>query len=243
MKLSENKILITGGNKGIGLALAKKFLSLNNKVIITGRNEDDLSDVKKEHPEIFTFKCDLANQEEIDNLILHIENEHPDLNILINNAGIQYNYDFMDEPQLLAKIEYETNVNFLAPIKVSALLLSLLNANDNSAIVNVSSGLGIVPKMDAPVYCANKAGIHIFSKALRYQLKKTKIFEIIPSLVDTAMTKGRGNGKISPEILAEEFIKCFKKNKYEINIGKVKFLRLINRIIPSLADKIINKTS
>ncbi len=241
MILSNNKILITGGNKGIGLALAKKFLTLNNKVIITGRNKTDLSNVKKQFPEVFTFQCDLANMEDLDKLSLYIDNEHSDLNILINNAGIQYNYHFSEEKQFLSKIDYETKVNFLAPIKLTVLLLPILNLNTNSAVVNVSSALGIVPKKDASVYSANKAGVHSFSQSLRKQLTSTKVFEILPSLVDTAMTKGRGKGKISPEKLVDEFMVSFKKNKYEVNIGKVKLLRFLHRISPKLADKIINK--
>jgi len=242
MRLNQNKILITGGNKGIGLALAKKFLVLDNQVIITGRNEKDLALVKKDDPNILTFRCDLTKQEEFDNLILYIESKHPDLNILINNAGIQYNYHFAEEKQLLSKIKYETSVNFLAPVKLVALLLPILNENENAAIVNISSGLAIAPKMDAPIYCANKAALHTFSKSLRHQLTKTKVFEIMPPLVDTDMTKGRGKGKISPEQLADEFINKFKQDTYEIAIGKVKLLRLIYRISPKLADKIINKT-
>lgn len=241
MKLDQNKILITGGNKGIGLALAKKFLSLGNEVIIVGRSKSDLLEVKSNYPGIITFKGDLSKQEDIDNLLLFIEQEHQDLNILVNNAGIQYNYHFLEEKQLLSKIEYENQINFLAPLKLTALLLPLLEGNGNAAIVNVCSSLAIVPKANAPVYCATKAGLHIFSKALRLQLDRTKVFEIIPAMVDTAMTKGRGKGKISPEELVEEFIKSFKRDDYEVNIGKVKLLRFLHRISPRLASKIINK--
>lgn len=241
MILSKNKVLITGGNKGIGLALAKKFLSLDNKVIITGRNKTDLSKVKEQFPEVFTFQCDLSDMADLDKLTLYIENEHADLNVLINNAGIQYNYAFSEEKQLISKIDYETRVNFLAPVKLAVLLLPIISLNTNSAIVNVSSALGIVPKENASIYCANKAGIHSFSQTLRMQLTTTKVFEILPSLVDTAMTKGRGTGKISPETLVEEFIISFKKNRYETSIGKVKMLRFLHRISPALASKIINK--
>jgi short-subunit dehydrogenase involved in D-alanine esterification of teichoic acids len=93
--------------------------------------------------------------------------------------------------------------------------------------------------MQAAVYCGTKAGIHIFSKSLRYQLKKVKVFEIIPPLVDTNMTKGRGRGKISPEALADEFLESFKSDKYEVTIGKVKLLKIINRLFPALAEKIM----
>jgi uncharacterized oxidoreductase len=67
------------------------------------------------------------------------------------------------------------------------------------------------------------------------------VFEIIPPLVDTQMTAGRGRGKISPEQLVEEFITAFRKDKFEVNIGKVKLLKLINRLSPALADSIMKK--
>ena len=239
MRLSKNKILITGATSGIGKALAQKFLELDNVIIAVGRNEKRLEELAASDKRIIPFQCDISKQEELDALSLFIENEHGDLNILINNAGIQYNYNFLDGHQLLYKAEHEINVNFLAPIKLIVLLLPILQANDNAAIVNVSSGLAIVPKAQAPVYCGTKAGIHIFSKALRYQMDAVKVFEIIPPIVDTKMTEGRGKGKISPQRLVDEFIRAFKKNRYEVNIHKVKLLRIINRISPYLADRIM----
>lgn len=241
MKLSQNKILITGATAGIGEALLNKFISLDNQVIAVGRNEQKLQELAQKDERIIPFACDVSKAEDLDRLIMFVEQKHQDTNILINNAGIQYNYHFAEEPQLMGKIEREINVNFLAPLELIALLLPILKINDNAAIVNVSSGLGLVPKMQAPVYCGTKAGIHIFTKALRYQLEHTKVFEIIPPLVDTQMTAGRGKGKITPEQLADEFIKAFRKDKFEVNIGKVKLLKFVNRLFPALAEKIMKK--
>ena len=240
METSKNKILITGATAGIGEALTKKFLQLDNQIIALGRNEKKLEKISELDKRIIPYKCDISKQEELDELTLFVEQEHNDLNILINNAGIQYNYNFVKEYELLYKVEHEINVNFLAPLKLITLLLPTLQMNDNSAIVNVSSGLAIVPKAQAPVYCGTKAGLHIFSKSLRYQLEKVKVFEIIPPLVETPMTEGRGKGgKIPPQKLVDEFIKAFRKNKYEVNIDKVKLLRIINRISPRIADRIM----
>jgi len=239
MKINNNKILITGATAGIGKALTETFLKLDNQIIAVGRNKERLNELVKLDKRIISFQCDISKQSEVDKLTLFIEQEHQDLNILINNAGIQYNYNFANESQLLNKVEHEINVNFLAPLKLITLLLPTIQTNDNSAIVNISSGLAIVPKAQAPVYCGTKAGIHIFSKSLRYQLDKVKVFEIIPPIVETAMTEGRGKGKISPQRVVDEFIKAFKNNKYEVNIHKVKLLRIINRISPSIADRIM----
>ena len=239
MKVSGNKILITGATAGIGKALTLKFLSLGNTIIAAGRNKESLQELAKIDSRIIPVVCDLSKMSELEKLTLQIENVHPDLNILINNAGVQYNYQFTEEEYLINKIDHEINVNFIAPLKLIAFLLPVLQMNENAAIVNVSSGIGLVPKMQAPVYCGTKAGIHIFSQSLRYQLQTIKVFEMIPPLVDTEMTKGRGKGKISAEQVAEEFIKAFSKNQYEINIGKVKLLKLINRISPKLAQRIM----
>ena len=241
MKLTGNKVIITGATAGIGEALLGKLVEHDNQVVAVGIKAQKLKELSETDKRIIPFACDLSKKENLDRLILFIEQEHPDTNILINNAGIQFNYHFEKEPQLLGKIEQEINVNFLAPLKLIALLIPTLKSNDNAAIVNVSSGLGLVPKRQAPVYCGTKAGIHIFSKSLRYQLEGIKVFEIIPPLVDTQMTEGRGKGKIRPEALADEFIGAFKKDQYEINIGKVKLLKLLNRLVPAIAEKIMRK--
>lgn len=66
-----------------------------------------------------------------------------------------------------------------------------------------------------------------------------KVFEIIPPLVDTPMTAGRGKGKIRPDQLADEFFEAFRKDRFEVHIGKVKLLHLINRLSPRLAEWIM----
>ncbi len=241
MKLNNNKILITGATSGIGKTLVEAFYKLDNEIIAVGRNEIRLKKLSKYSNRITSFKCDISSQTELNRLVAFIKQEHNDLNVLINNAGIQYNQTLLDKTYSLQKIEDEISTNLTAPIKLIFSLIPVLQSNSNSAIVNVSSGLAIVPKVKSAVYCGTKAAIHIFSKSLRYQLDKVKVFEIIPPLVDTEMTKGRGKGKISPQKLVDEFIKAFKNNKYEVNIHKVKLLRIINRISPKIADRIMNE--
>jgi short-subunit dehydrogenase involved in D-alanine esterification of teichoic acids len=234
-----NVVLITGGGSGIGLALAKKFHQAGNRVIIAGRNKEKLISVKERFPEIEIEVADIACEADISRLA---EN-HSDVNILVNNAGVQYNYNLLEEQDAYSLIKEEFDINLIAPVLLIQLFLPILLRKNESAIINVTSGLAFVPKESAPVYCAGKAGLHIFSKSLRYQLESSsiKLFEIIPPLVDTAMTEGRGKGKISPERLVEEFWKNFKKNKYEILIGKVKLLYWLNRILPKVAERIMRK--
>ena len=241
MKLINNTILITGGSSGIGLALVKTFYALNNKIIIAARDIEKLNEVKKQFPKLDIFECDLTKQSDIDALIVFIEQNYPNLNMLFNNAAIQYNYDFLTEQNITNKVDYEISANLTSTIKLCGLLLPTLLKNENAAIVNISSGLALAPKKSAPVYCGTKAAIHNFTKAFRYQMEATnlKVFEIIPPLVQTPMTEGRGKNKITPEQLVEEFIKNFKKNKLESYISKSKLLKLISRLWPKLADRIL----
>ena len=242
MRITGNKVLITGGTRGIGLALATRFLALGNQVIVTGRNAYRLDQLALKDSNLETFNCDQTNPDDLYKLAGFIEKKHPDLNILINNAGVQFNYNLSEELDAILKINEEIATNLVAPLHLTTSLIPVLERNQNSAIVNVSSALGIVPKQSAPVYSATKAAIHNFSKTLRYQLEgKIKVFDLIPALVDTDMTAGRSKDKITPEQLVDEFMEAFEKNHFEINIGKVKMLRLLHRIYPAGADRIMRR--
>jgi uncharacterized oxidoreductase len=243
MKVGNNTILITGGGSGIGLSLARAFLRSDNTVIVCGRNPVKLEAVKKQHPGIITFVCDIANDQEREKLIHAATQKYPKLNVLVNNAGIQHNYDFTDGKDHRALIDEETNINFLAHVKLTDQLLPLFAKMQVAAIVNISSALAVVPKESAPIYCATKAAIHNFSKALRYQLQKTpiKVFEIMPTLVDTEMTKGRGKDKVSPDSLATEVLRAMETERYEIPIGKTRMLFLLHRFAPAIVERIARK--
>ncbi|QJD85533.1 SDR family oxidoreductase [Cohnella herbarum] len=244
MKLSGQTVLITGGASGIGLALTERFVQNGNRVIVIGRNADKLERLKIEYPSLTVYRCDLAVRDQFEDLIQRICDEHPDLNVIINNAGIQHNYSFIDPPSSSNRIAEEITVNLTSPIELLSRLIPLLMSHKEAAIVNVSSGLGLVPKKSAPVYCATKAGLHIFTKALRYQLENTniKVFEIIPPIVDTDMTRGRGQNKISPDQLVVQFLAHYRRNRLVVPIGKVKLLLLIQRWWPTLADKILKNS-
>ena len=240
MKLTRNTILITGGSTGIGLVLAKTFLEMDNQVIITGRNQKKLQEAEKMHPGLHTIVADMENRQDIQELAKKTEH----CNIVINNAGIQYNYQLADEKVDVSMLEQEFHINLIGPTLLIKLMLPNLLKKKSAAIVNVTSGLAIVPKQSAAVYCASKAALHSFTIALRYQLEKTvvKVFEIMPPLVDTQMTHGRGTGKITAQSLVNEFLADFENDKYFSKIGKVKLLVIIQRLWPGLAARILRNS-
>jgi len=245
MDLGQNTVFITGGGSGIGLALAKAFLNSQNTVIVCVRNAEKLEYVKKQCPPIHTIRCDVSNIDDVQQVLEKINSEFGGLNILVNNAGLQYRYDFVAEENASLKIDEEIDINFRAIVHLTKLFLPVLMKAPTAAIINVSSFLGIVPKKSAPVYCATKAALHAFSKSLRYQMEKTpvKVFEILTPLVDTDMTKGRENdmSKMSPEALAKEVLLNIGKNNYEILPGRSKMVLLVNRLFPSIAERIAKK--
>ncbi len=234
MKTKGNTVLITGGSSGIGLALARRFWQEQNNIIVLGRDEAKLARVRDMLPGCTTERMDVQDVASL----AQLPQRHPHINILINNAAVQYNYDFADPYQSLDIIAAEIGTNVLGPLYLTKLLLPQLLGQKEAAIVNVSSALGFVPKEHAPVYCGSKAAVHIFTKSLRWQLEKTavNVFEIIPPLVDTPMTQGRGQEKMTPEAVVDTFWRSFKHDQYEVQIGKVKLLLWLNRVIPHLAE-------
>ena len=246
MKLSDNTVFITGGATGIGFALAKGFLELRNTVIICGRNSDKLKQVKERFPEIHTIRCDVTIEDEVKQAFESIKKKFGFLNILVNNAGIQYRLDFRKDEHVFKKIDEEIDINLRAVVRLIDVFMPLLEKAPQAAIVNVTSGLGIVPKKSAPGYCATKAAIHAFSKSLRYQLEDTsiKVIELFPPFTDTDMTKGRDNDvhRESPDFVARKFFLKFKKDRCEIKPGLMNIMLLqMNRFLPSLAEKIAKK--
>lgn len=232
MNNNGNTILITGGSEGIGLSIAEIFLDAGNAVIICSRTREKLERAKARFPDIIIRECDISLKEERIALFNWIKKEHPQTNILINNAGIQRMIDFGAGIEDYEDGEDEIEINFKALIELSGMFIPLLSKQEEAAIVNVSSELGFVPGAFAPVYCATKAAVHSFSKTLRQQLKSTpiKVFELIPPMVDTALggsSRDNRNVKyrgIKPEQVALEFMESFETDEYEVAVGDAKNL-------------------
>jgi len=232
MKTNGNTILITGGATGIGFALAEAFAKAGNKVLICGRRRAKLEEAREKLTRIQVRQCDLSQKEDRESFCNWVKDNYKDLNILVNNAGIQRAIDIRKGTAELLRGEDEVQVNLFAPIHLSAYFAPLLLEKKEAAIINVSSGLGFVPIAAMPVYCATKAGIHMFSVSLRHQLKGTsvKVFEIVPPAVDTELGKGTtGDSEqeyrgIAPSEVAVATMKSLKNNEYEIVVGEAKSL-------------------
>ncbi len=226
--ISGNKILITGGATGIGFAIAKAFHDLGNELLICGRRESKLQEAAVKLPGIKILKCDISKKEDRRMLYDFVDSEFGGINILVNNAGIQRPIDFRKGEEDLLSNGDEIEINLKAQISLAAHFIPILINRENSAIINISSGLGFVPLARFPIYSATKAAIHSFSMSLRKQLEGTnlKIFEVIPPTVYDTELKGKPLDKtdwmVSASEVSSAVIDGIRNGEYEIAIGPAK---------------------
>lgn len=249
MKTSNNTILITGGGSGIGLEMAKLF-SADNTVIITGRTADKLHKAVKELPNVKSITADINNAEDVDNLVEKLHADHPDLNIVINNAGLAHYFRLTDpNANAFEKAGEEIMTNYLSIVRLTEKLLPLLQKQQEAAFVNVSSIAAFSPGVVLPGYAVSKAALHSYSQVLRISLEKldkqpvVKVFELMPPLVNTSFSKDIGgeNG-ISPQDVALELKKALENDTYEIHVGATAEFYKLYLSSPEAALQAINAT-
>lgn len=218
MNINNNKILITGGASGIGLGLTERFIKENNTVLICGRRETALKEVSDKFPSVITRVCDLSLPEEREALYQWISDEHSDLNVLVNNAGIQQWMSVSDD-DFFQRAKNELTVNIEAPLHLTNLFINLPSL---TTIINVTSGLSFVPLTKVPVYSATKAFFHSFTLSLRALLapKGIEVIEMIPPALNTDLG-GKGLHDHAPPV--SDFIDAIfdqlAQDKTELTFG------------------------
>ncbi|WP_066776618.1 SDR family oxidoreductase [Sphingomonas sp. CCH5-D11] len=192
MNISGNTILITGGGSGIGRALAEALHAKGNKVIVAGRRQAALDGVVAANPGMASVVLDVGDPAAIREVSARLVAEHPDLNVVIQNAGIMVAEDVAADDWALDTAEATITTNLLGPIRLTAALLPHLKGKDGATIMTVSSGLAFVPLVATPTYCATKAAIHSWSQSLRVQLAGSGVgvIELVPPGVQTELMPG-----------------------------------------------------
>lgn len=218
MNLANNKILITGGASGIGLGLTERFIQENNTVIICGRREAVLDEVKAKFPTVITKVCDLSDEKERNALYEWIAENHPDLNVLINNAGIQ-KWVSVTDADFYESMKSELSTNIEAPLHLTSLFIQLKSL---TTVMNVTSGLAFSPFAKVPVYSATKAFFRSFTLSLRHILKakNIEVIEIIPPALNTDLG-GAGLHDAHPSV-ADFIVSIFeqlKQGRNELTFG------------------------
>lgn len=218
MKLANNKILITGGGSGIGLGLTERFIQEGNTVVICGRREALLKEVADKFPTVITKVCDLSVENNRTELYNWVAENHSNLNVLVNNAGIQNWMDISDKG-FYQKANDEITTNLIAPLHLTTLFTNLKSID---TIINVTSALGFIPLSKVAVYCATKAFMRSFTLSLRHSLKSKgiEVIEIIPPALNTDLG-GKGLHDKYPPVsdFIEAVFQQMKEGKTELTFG------------------------
>jgi uncharacterized oxidoreductase len=230
MKTTGNTLLITGGTSGIGLGLALRFAAAGNTVVVAGRRTEALDRITAEHPGIEGLHLDVDDPASIAAAAETIARTHPDLNVLVNAAGIMQPEDLRD-PAHVATAEAAVTTNLLGPIRMVDAFLPQLLRQDDATVVTVSSGLAFVPLPATPTYNATKAAIHSWSQSLRVQLAGTpvRVVELVPPAVRTTLMAGLQESEHAMPL--EDFldevmaILAAQPDVEEVLVDRVRFLR------------------
>jgi uncharacterized oxidoreductase len=233
MKTEGNSILVTGGGSGIGRELARRWHDLGNRVIVAGRRRDALEETIAGRDGMFAVSVDMDDPAGIEQFAAEVIAEHPDLNVLVNNAGVM-RYEDVTARRDLRDAEETIVTNLLGPIRLINALVDHLSQQADAAIINVTSGLAFVPAPKAPTYSATKAAIHSYTLALRHSLKdKIEVIELAPPGVQTDLTPGQSTREnyLPLDQFADEAIRIWRQQPTpaEINVERVRFLRFAER--------------
>ena len=245
MNLATNTILLTGGASGIGLALAVRFLNAGSTVIIVGRRADKLAEAQQLYPGLITRQADVADPAERAELVRWATTTYPELNVLVNNAGIQNRIQLAhDAATDWNERRQELVINVEAPIHLSTLLVPHLRQRPGAAIINVTSGLSFAPAAFVPIYSATKAALHSFTLSLRHQLEPEGIavLEIVPPAVDTDLGgPGLHTFGVNVDAFADSIMERLSRGEQEVGYGTSEKSRLASRAELDEAFRMMNK--
>ncbi|MFJ2238117.1 SDR family oxidoreductase [Streptomyces sp. NPDC087859] len=231
MKMTGNTILITGGTSGIGLGLALRLHEVGNKVVVAGRRKELLDEITAEHPGIDALVLDVADPDSIARARETVAATYPELNVLVNNAGIMLLESVLD-PAGLTVAEDHVTVNLLGTIRMTYAFLPLLVGKDDAVVVNVTSALAFVPYQSTPTYSATKAALHSFSESLRIQLAGAEagvqVIEVVPPGVRTTLLDQQDSDQSMPldDFLSETLdLLREKPDAKELVVERARFIR------------------
>ena len=229
MKLTGNTIFITGGGSGIGRGLAEALHGLGNKVIISGRRKALLEEVTKANAGMEFVELNIEDPKSIEAVAKKLTAEHPELNVLVNNAGIS-KLDGVQGVVDDAAVASIVTTNLLGPILMTSALIEHFKKQSASYVINVTSGLAFIPLAFAATYSATKAAMHSFSLSQRYLLAGTsvKVLELPPPYVQTEL--GGPQQAVDPRAMPlKDFIdatmKVLATDAIEVSVEQVARLR------------------
>ncbi len=218
--MSEEKVLITGASRGIGLALVKEFLNSGFYVFAACRSPakaKELSSLADAHTDTMTvLEMDVTSDESVRDAFDKVSTGTDGLDVLVNNAGIKAG----ELAHTLEEIEFDDfhrsfETNSVGPVRVTRAFLPLLEKSGNARVVNISSGLGAIEKQSGGipsyVYGVSKAALNFLTKTMGLELveRGITVAALTPGWVRTSM--GGQNADLAPEESAQDMVDTIKK--------------------------------
>ena len=187
--LRDKVVLVTGGSRGLGLALARELCREGARVAITARDTEELGHVADEQCDILTVPCDLADPDQIRDMVGIVESQLGPIDVLINNAGIIQ----VGPLDTLTKdnFEHAMKVHFWAPWHVINAVLPSMRTRQSGHIVNIASIGGRVAMPHMLAYSSSKFALVGFSRGLRVELAKygVRVTTVCPGLMRTGSAR------------------------------------------------------
>lgn len=242
-------VLITGATSGIGLEFSKVYYKNGYNLILVGRNEEKLKELKSNFTkvQVHTFSLDLSILDNVDVLLKSIREEKLDVDILINNAGAGFNGAFLEISWEKHSNIIDLNIKSLS--KLTYGILEMMKSRGCGKILNVASTGAYQPGPFIGVYYATKAYVLSFSAALREEVKDygVNVSCLCPGATKTEFSKRAGKGDLnvamSAKVVAEVGFKGLNKNKAIIIPGIMnKVAIILSKIMPTVVNsKIVKK--
>ncbi len=254
MNIANKTVLLTGASGGLGQALATVLADAGANLILVGRREPVLEQLRNSLPNAeahCVIAADIASDQGRERVIDVCRSLPGGVQVLINNAGVS-EFGFLTQ-QSERSIARQLATNLLAPVLLTRRLIPFLAAQADSLIVNIGSSFGAIGFPGFASYCASKFGLHGFSEALRRELADTsvKVIYVAPRAIRTAinspavetMNQALGNAMDDPGLVARIICHAIrKKSGRDVFIGwpEKLFVRL-NGLWPALVDMALRK--
>jgi uncharacterized oxidoreductase len=199
MRTTGNTIFLPGGTSGIGRGLAERFAARGDRVVIGGRRQELLDEIAAGSDRIEAVRIDTSDAESIRTVSAEVQQRFPETNVLLAMAGIMRPED-VTTGGFLPLAEETVTTNLLGPIRLWAAWADFLVAQQDAALVTVSSGLAFTPLALTPTYDATKSAVHALSDAWRLQLAGSgvQVVELVPPAVRTDLMPGPNDERAMP---------------------------------------------
>jgi uncharacterized oxidoreductase len=238
-------VLVTGAGTGMGLEAAKQLTALGNRVIMVARNKARLEAEAANLQNASPFACDISEESQVAGLVDYVQQHHPELDMLLLNAGITHTYNLFGAQDAYQHAAMEVATNYLSTVRLTHMFEPLLADKTEPAFIITTSGAALVPDISNPTYGATKAALHSYVQSMRLTLQRRqspiKVFEILAPLVDSPFAAAvNAPGKLPPAQVVAEVLEALRSDVLEIRPGPAEQLYQLFLQSPEQALEAIN---